>query len=483
MEGTTETLENQVTTPKHARNEGNTHNKVPKKLTQQVFHPSLFNRTSPASAPARTMPSTSGTPLEEQSQDTTTWQRAPTLRLHKRKKPSDSPPSPPRTATSNRFEILAVDDEEVVIRQRDLKPPPLLLYGIEDVNKLSQTLETALQKSDYTFKIINKNQLRVSCNSVPAYKSLMSLVREKGLIGHTFTRKEERSYRIVIRNLHHTTPHTAIVEEIESTGNKVRGEIINARYGPDRKPTSTFFVNLEPGDQNPEVKKIRVIYNTSVIIEDPRKSNTIVQCMRCQQYGHSKNNCLRPYRCVKCAQAHKTSDCPKTDRNTPATCALCLGSHPANYKGCEVYREILDRKLKTRPKETRYLTQTQPKNDSRTAVQVSPKPTKPTMPSHEQIPYSTPHTKKKEHVNQSVPHTHQTQEHTQNKQNNNTKTSKSSYADRARINSHTTNTDEVIKLTPSIEELLTKQTQKVDTLIQQIGSLIGLIMMLIEKLT
>lgn len=47
---------------------------------------------------------------------------------------------------------------------------------------------------------------------------------------------------------------------------------------------------------------------------------------------------------MKCAQAHKTSDCPKRDRNTPAQCALCQRSHPANYKGCEVYREILARK-------------------------------------------------------------------------------------------------------------------------------------------
>lgn len=53
---------------------------------------------------------------------------------------------------------------------------------------------------------------------------------------------------------------------------------------------------------------------------------------------------MKPYRCVKCAGAHKTSECTKKDRNTPAMCALCLGPHPANYKGCEVYQEILSRK-------------------------------------------------------------------------------------------------------------------------------------------
>ena len=53
-----------------------------------------------------------------------------------------------------------------------------------------------------------------------------------------------------------------------------------------------------------------------------------------------------PYRCVKCGQSHKTSQCPKKDRNTPATCALYNGPHAATYKCCDVYREILNKRLR-----------------------------------------------------------------------------------------------------------------------------------------
>ncbi|KAI5699682.1 hypothetical protein M8J76_005255 [Diaphorina citri] len=91
---------------------------------------------------------------------------------------------------------------------------------------------------------------------------------------------------------------------------------------------------------------MKYIYHTKVIIEPPKKKTGLVQCMRCQQYGHTKNDCMRPWRCVKCASNHKTTDCPKTDRNTPATCVLCLEEHPANFKGCSVYLEILKRKTK-----------------------------------------------------------------------------------------------------------------------------------------
>lgn len=133
---------------------------------------------------------------------------------------------------------------------------------------------------------------------------------------------------------------------MEATGNKIRGEIINARYGPEKTPTSTFFVNVEPSVNNKNVKNIKYIFNQSVKIEDPHKANTIVQCHRCQQYGHSKNNCMRPFRCVKCSEGHKTSECSKKDRNSPAKCALCSHDHPANYKGCEVYQQILSRRKK-----------------------------------------------------------------------------------------------------------------------------------------
>ncbi|KAL3285947.1 hypothetical protein HHI36_000462 [Cryptolaemus montrouzieri] len=40
-------------------------------------------------------------------------------------------------------------------------------------------------------------------------------------------------------------------------------------------------------------------------------------------------------------------------RNTPATCALCDGDHPANYKGCSVYEDlILKRNPRDRPNRT-----------------------------------------------------------------------------------------------------------------------------------
>jgi len=69
------------------------------------------------------------------------------------------------------------------------------------------------------------------------------------------------------------------------------------------------------------------------------RSNSIVQCTQFQSYGHTKINCTRPFACVKCGRDHNTSECTKKP-TTPATCVLSGGAHPANYKGCDVYRRL-----------------------------------------------------------------------------------------------------------------------------------------------
>lgn len=300
------------------------------------------------------------------------------------------------------------------------------------------------------------------CDTIDTYKKLIDLVREQKLIGHTFTRKDERPYRIVIKNLHPTTPVEAIKEAMESTGNSVKGEIINAKYGPTKIPLSTFFVNLEPGPNNAAVKQLRHIYNTIVTIEDPKKKNTIPQCKRCQQYGHTQNNCMRPYRCVKCAGDHKTTDCSKTDRSTPAKCALCLGSHPANYKGCEVFVEIQRRKSSNRtllPKIAPTQIQEHHDND---------------LYGHKLQNDIDTTKQKKEHWTDKKQRTFNIEKQGQEIGHGMTRTNKT-YA-QATVQDTKTNSQ-------TIEYLLTKQSEKLDMLIQQIGTLMNLLTTVITKLT
>lgn len=128
---------------------------------------------------------------------------------------------------------------------------------------------------------------------------------------------------------------TEIKEELTALGHKVRN-IINAKQRGTKEPL--FFVDLEPPDNNRDTYKVKKL-NSIILIEPPRKDKNIVQCMRCQQYGHTKTYCNKPFVCVKCEGTHSTTDCKKS-ADTPATCASCRGPHPASFRGCEYYHRF-----------------------------------------------------------------------------------------------------------------------------------------------
>ena len=444
-----------------------------RRYVQQAFHPSMFaNR--PRSSSLGSKPNTNTTsqvsgsiscatgidpPHSGQSTEHSTtvsteqldieehpqWQRVPTS---KKRKICEMSPSKDAGRSENRFSGLPLDPpDNIRAPVKPNKPPPIVLYGIEDVNELAKLIKSTISDNEFKLKIFNKNLLRLMVDSVDNYKRVIELIRKKGLIGHTFTRKDNKPYRIVIKNLHHSTPHEAIVEEIEKSGNKIRGEIINARLGPNKQPSFIFFVNLEPNVNNKYIKDIQYIFHQRVKIEDPRKSKSIVQCQRCQQYGHSKNNCMRPYRCVKCGEGHKTSDCLKKDRNTPAKCALCGSDHPANYKGCQVYKEILARKSK----------KSSPRIHS---ISNHPQPREVTAESHVKTPPITPNIDP-EYSFANV-----------------TKGTRKTLNEPKSISSDVNHSQQTL----TVEQILTKQSEKIDLLLHQISTLLNLLTTIIPKL-
>ncbi|CAB3254660.1 unnamed protein product [Arctia plantaginis] len=170
-----------------------------KKLTQQIFHRSLLI-TRPRSnslggkpleslqtvvEPPRDM-ATQNAPSQQDTVCPPSWQRVPGTRNPKRKKVNDSPEN---ITTSNMFSQLPIDlTEEPAptkksVEKKPSKPPPIILYGIEDVNKLTELVETVADKSSFTYRTTNRNQLRINTIDTEAYKRIITKFRESGLIG------------------------------------------------------------------------------------------------------------------------------------------------------------------------------------------------------------------------------------------------------------------------------------------------------------
>lgn len=90
-------------------------------------------------------------------------------------------------------------------------------------------------------------------------------------------------------------------------------------------------------------------------------NHPITQCYRCQGYGHTALNCNLQFRCVKCSEEHQTGECKlkagETERET-LFCVQCgANGHPASYRGCPKYKELMQR-LNNRKQEAKQKTRT-----------------------------------------------------------------------------------------------------------------------------
>jgi len=189
-------------------------------------------------------------------------------------------------------------------------------------------------------KSLTNNIIKLACSTSDTYRAIIKHCKEQNIYYHTYQLKEDRAFRLVIKHLHHTTDLDDIKNELRILGHEVRN-IINVTHRQTKEPLNIFFVDLEPAKNNKDIYEVMAIQNKIIHIEPPRSTKPhIPHCVRCQQYGHTRKYCNKPFNCVKCGGHHNSAPCTKP-RDSPAKCALCGGPDPANYEGCEQYHYIL----------------------------------------------------------------------------------------------------------------------------------------------
>ncbi|GJQ69117.1 hypothetical protein Trydic_g18452 [Trypoxylus dichotomus] len=105
-------------------------------------------------------------------------------------------------------------------------------------------------------------------------------------------------------------------------------EKITRMKGKQGKPSPLVLIEID--------RLYKSIYNITdccglaVKVEALRTRNLIVQCHKCQMFGHTQSNCNINYKCMKCGEDHSTHLCEKP-KTTPPKCANCGGEHLSTY--------------------------------------------------------------------------------------------------------------------------------------------------------
>lgn len=246
----------------------------------------------------------------------------------------------------NRFSSLDNNDDEPSTSnnasQREPRPPPIFIPGVSNINKMITDLSKVILIEDFNFKALNNNQIRLMIKNVTSYRKVIKHFDTLKLKYHTYQLKEDRAFRFVIKGLHHTTNISDIKARLLSLGHQVRS-VRNVVSRKTKEPLPMFFVDLDPCENNKDVYDIRSIENAVVSIEPPKRFDDLVQCFRCQEFGHTKSYCKKPFRCVKCGGDHSTIDCTKPADVAPK-CVHCKNNHTASYKGCPTYQKLANKR-------------------------------------------------------------------------------------------------------------------------------------------
>lgn len=250
-----------------------------------------------------------------------------------------APQQPQKSVNRPQSETLHAVDSDIENTKRH-KPPPIYLKTEVNFQELRKFLNAAIDPSTYTFAS-TRNGVTIYPSTPDTYRAIVRLFAEKNTEFHTYQLPEDKAYRVVIRGLHSSISEAEIAAELTAMGFPVR-RVTNV-LSRTKEKLPLFFVDMQLDPRNGKIFDVKSIFQSRITIEAPRQNRQIVQCTRCQRYGHTKGYCNLSPRCVKCAGEHHTNSCTKP-RDTPATCVLCNESHPANYRGCEIHRQLQNRR-------------------------------------------------------------------------------------------------------------------------------------------
>jgi hypothetical protein len=247
-------------------------------------------------------------------------------------------------SSRNKFSVLPqnkdtdMENNEINEIVSKLPPPIFIKIKVQSYQVFCEKIKNIVEPTDdFTCKRSTES-LKLNTTSSNEYRTIIRYLKESKVEFFTYQFKENKPYRIVIRNLHPTTDPDYIKEELEKEGFQARNDI-NALHRVSIIHLPLFFVDLEPALNNKNIFELKTLCHTKVKIEAPRINKLAPQCLNFHNYDHTKTYCNNHPRCVRCGENHRTDTCTKS-RELPAKGALCNGNHPANYRGCLVFKNL-----------------------------------------------------------------------------------------------------------------------------------------------
>lgn len=226
--------------------------------------------------------------------------------------------------------------------------PPIFIDKVNCANKITTDIE---KLTSCPPKVrVNQENIRIRVDNLNDFKAINEYCIKNKVPAHSYDLPEERELKIVIRGLPIDMPEKDIFSHLMEFG-FAPVHISRLRHRSQMKNMPLVLVRLPKTPKSQEIFQLAELSYFKIKIETLRRKQGSPQCYRCLGFFHNSRHCTRPFRCVKCGGNHQTNstECKKTDPNTPAKCALCGGPHPASYGGCPMHPKNKASKPNSRP--------------------------------------------------------------------------------------------------------------------------------------
>ena len=108
--------------------------------------------------------------------------------------------------------------------QTSQRPPPLYVPDIKNIEELRQTLKSFVGANLFNFRHTTKETI-IYAENADTYRTIVHKLRSRDVPFHCYQLKEDKSLRVVVIGLHHTSSIDEIKSEIRDHGFEVRNVV------------------------------------------------------------------------------------------------------------------------------------------------------------------------------------------------------------------------------------------------------------------
>jgi hypothetical protein len=123
--------------------------------------------------------------------------------------------------TTNRFSTLEEETPMDYLTQNTApKPPPIFISGLANIKPLIELLN-ALVPNKYLVKTLPNDQVEIQPTENPIYTAIIKALMDKNTEFHTYKSRQDRSFRVVLKNIHPSTDVNDIKQALKDEGHEV----------------------------------------------------------------------------------------------------------------------------------------------------------------------------------------------------------------------------------------------------------------------